>query len=240
MKYLQKTLVTTTATIALSLNWSQLAQAITITSTGTWSNPLGTAANVNGTGTNVISWGNPSNSSDPQSSYNFLGNEGVDLDDNELDGAVFKLGTFIHNNFPILNFNFLGATLNLNLDIKNGSILNQDFTFDFTHNETSNTPPCNPSGVTNCPDVVSIPDATSSETIEINGRTYELKILGFSDTVDSPKVDQFITEEGQANQTMLFASLNDVSVPEPGSIIGILTLTGLGLTSNQRKRSKQN
>lgn len=234
MNLLAKSLGTITTAVALSLSWSQLAQAITITSDATWSDPVG-GLNINGEGTDTLAWGTGS----PQSSYNFTGNGGILLDSDAIDGAIFKLGTFTHNNFPIGGgSSILGATLNLNLDIANGAMFNQDFTFDFAHNETPNTPPCSPAGATNCPDVVSIPDATSSETVEIDGKTYNLKILGFSDTIDGPKVNQFITEEGQANQTMLFAKLNDVSVPEPTSILGLFALAGLGTTSALRKQKK--
>ena len=241
MKYLPKAFKTITITIALSLGWPQLAQAITITTDGTWSNPLGRAANVAGEGTNTLSWGIPVDGL--KSSYDFVGNGGIFLNDDALDGSAFKLGTFTHNNFPITAGTLLGATLNLNLSLDNGIVLDQDFTFNFAHNETNNFPPCNPVGTTFCPDIVSIPDVTAKENIKIGGRIYRLEILGFSDTIDGSKVNEFITEERSSNQTMLFASLNAVnntSVPEPSSFIGLFTLAGVGIASVVQKQRKNN
>ena len=222
MKHLNKALVTI-AFATLALGYTNVANAATVTTSGTWSNPQGTAADFMNNG-NTISWGNPVNTSSDQSSYVFDGNGGVEVDETMFQ--VFKLGTFTHNNFPITQGDFLGATLTLNLDI-DGQV-SQGFTFDFAHNETPNRIPCDPQGSTVCPDVVDIPSAIGEETISYNGKTFKLQILGFSDTIDGPKVTQFITEERLSNQTMLFGQLKPEPVPEPLTILGSATALGFG------------
>lgn len=237
MKHLKKSLGTI-AFATLALGYTNVANAATVTASGTWSNPQGAAVNFMNNG-NTISWGNPVSSNSPgdQSSYVFDGNGGVEVD--ETTSQVFKLGTFTHNNFPIAPADFLGATLTLNLDI-DGQVM-QDFTFDFAHNETPNSSPCDPQGATICPDVVDIPSAIGQETISYNGKTFKLQILGFSDTIDGPKVTQFITEEGLSNQTMLFGQLKPEPVPEPLTILGSATALGFGAffkREHSRKKSK--
>jgi hypothetical protein len=234
MKHLNKALGTI-AFATLALGYTNVANAATVTTSGTWSNPQGTAADVMNNG-NTISWGNPANTSSDQSSYVFDGNGGVEVDDTTFQ--VFKLGTFTHDNFPITQGDFLGATLTLNLDI-DGQV-SQGFTFDFAHNETLNEIPCDPQGSTVCPDVVDIPSAIGEETISYNGKTFQLQILGFSDTIDGPKVTQFITEEGMSNQTMLFGQLKPEPVPEPLTILGSATALGFGGFLKRESSRKKN
>ena len=200
---------------ALILTLAGSAHAISVTSSGTWSNPTGTAANVNGVGTDTISWGNSTGSG--QSSWVFSGvsdNLGTDF-----EGDVFKLGTFTHDNNPIRNYNFTGADLSIDLQIVNGTTYTQSFDFTFGHLETPNRAPCNPAGSPECPDVVTIPLATAHETLLISGQAYNLTIVGFSDSPGGSIVTQFITDEKKSNRAMLYGSLSQSPIPEPSAAL---------------------
>jgi len=224
----------------ISLGYVSSAQAIVIDSNGTWSNPTGTASNVNGVGTNQISWGRPANQS--QSSYVFTGNGGVTVPNGSIDGSVFDLGIFTHNNFPIYDYDFTGVDLTLDLDIFNDAmslLVNESFNFTFAHFESPNSSPCNPSGATICPDVVTIPTATATELITLFGDTYELELLGFRDGAGS-LVTEFITEENQVNTATLLGSLNLVrQVPEPSVLALLIPSFALSLLFAQRRRKLQ-
>ncbi len=222
----------TLVAIGLVLGLAGAAEALTFSTSGIWSSQTG-GIPVSGVGTNILSWG----IGPPESSYVFDGATGVIPDIDLVAGTTFKLGTFTHNNFPIGGAAITAATLAVNLDLEDGAFT-QDFLFDFAHHETNNVPPCNPAGTTLCPDVVSLPNLTSSETISFMGMNFNLEILGFSDTIDGSKVSQFITEEGQANQTMLFARLvkDPTRSPEPSAGIATLVLGAVSIAMMARRR----
>lgn len=226
---------------AISLGYVSSAQAIIINSAGNWLNPTGTASNVNGVGTNQISWGTPVNQHRSQSSYVFTGNGGVNVADSSIDGSIFDLGIFTHNNFPIFNFNFTGVDLTIGLGItdnSNNPLVNKNFNFTFNHRETPNGGVCNPIGFTICPDVVTIPMATATELVNIFGDTYELELLGFRDAAGG-LVTQFITEENQVNTATLFGSLNLVrQVPEPSVLALLVSGFALSLLFARRRRTQ--
>ena len=211
---------------ALILSLAGSAHAISVTSAGTWSNPTGTAANVNGVGTDTIAWGTSSGYG--QSSWNFDG-----VSDNlgaNFAGEIFKLGTFTHDNNPIYNYNFTGADLTIDLQIVNGTTYTQSFDFTFGHNETLNSP-CEGG----CPDVVTIPLATAHEALVIGGQSYQLNIVGFSTSPGGPIVTQFITDEKKSNTAMLYASLSLNPVPEPGAAL-LFAVGGLVVAGSLRRR----
>ena len=227
-------------TAALSLGCISSAQAIIVNSSGTWSNLTGTASNVNGAGTNQISWGTPVNQN--QSSYVFTGNGGSSIANASIDGSVFDVGLFTHNNFPIFNFNFTGADLNIDLNIlddASNALVNRSFNFSFSHRETPNGGLCNPTGATICPDVVTIPMAVANEQISLFGNTYELELLGFRQS-GGALVTQFITEENQANRATLLASLNLVNkVPEPSIFALLIPGFALSLLFSRRRKAQK-
>ena len=222
----------TFAAIGLTMGLVGAAEALTFSTSGIWSSQTG-GIPVSGVGTNTLSWG----IGPPQSSYVFNGAAGIISDAELVTGKTFELGSFTHNNFPIGGAAITAATLTVNLDLEGGAFT-QDFSFDFAHNETNNTPPCNPAGATLCPDVVSLPNLTSNEAISFMGLHFNLEILGFSDTFDGTKVSQFITEEGQANQTMLFARLvkDPTRSPEPSAGIAALVLGAVSVAMLTRRR----
>lgn len=172
-----KALGIATTITSIVVGYTGIAQAATVNTSGIWTsvNPPGLST-LTGLNTNQISWGTPAGGSG-KSSYVFQGVSGVTLPAPETD---FLLGTFTHNNFPIFPPSITGAALDLNLSITNGNILNQTFSFNFNHNETNNQQPCNPTGSTVCPDVVSfLNNGESNETITIGGVEYALFISGF-------------------------------------------------------------
>jgi hypothetical protein len=86
--------------------------------------------------------------------------------------------------------------------------------------------------------VVTIPDASSTETVTLSGTVYQLMITGFSQDGGATVVDQFLTLEGQPNTATLYAKLVEVppvDVPEPG----ILSLMGLGLLAFGYKQHRK-
>ncbi len=219
------------------------AQAIPMLTSGIWNlieegNSPPPVANVSGLNTNEIAWGNPfpAGATTPPSGYIF---DGVNVDA-PLDGPLFPLGDFTHVNFSIFLPSISGANLDVTLDIPDEGT-SENFMFFFNHDETPNSLPCDPSGATVCPDLVTIPDASSTNTISIMGMEFILAIEGFSEDGGTTITDGFITEEGQNNTATLFARLEEVvvqqPVPEPTtlSLIGFgLALSGLGFVRRRR------
>lgn len=208
--------------VTMSLASAGMAQAISIQTSGVWTSvtPAGITT-VNGIDTNTVSWGGSAGSG--QSSYVF---NGVNTFTAPIDGTDFLLGTFTHNNLPVFPPSITGANLALSLS---GDV-NKTFNFFFNHNETTNEPnsgvcSSTPGFVTPCPDVVSIPNTASSETITIGGHEYILAISGFLNQEES-LVNQFITKENQANSAQIFGRLQ--KVPEPLTMLGITTGVAFG------------
>jgi hypothetical protein len=205
--------------------------------TGVWTSSVG-GSNVNGVGTNTLSWGG----GNPQSSYVFTG-DAPPAFGGILPGAVFDLGTFTHNNFPILLPAISMATLavdvtgTLFLDGVNSGVFSIMSTFDFEHNETPNSLPCDPTGATICPDVVTLMlNEGASETIEIDGVSYILDITGF--VVGGVLVDQYVTEENQENDAILQGRFREVTsvIPVPAALpLFLSALAGFGFMSRRRR-----
>ena len=206
---------------------------------GGWQNPVTsnggttTIANVAGQGTDVISWGVPATPAG-QSSYDFTpGTPSNPIAFN----SPFLLGTFVHNNFPV--FEPWLETVDYALSFStNGapSLLNTLITF--THNETPNVEPCDPSGATICPDevTVSTPNLFSEIVVGDPADAHFFSILGWStDGGNTFSGLTFVTEEGQANTAGLYAQITE-SVPEPG-ILSLLGLGLLGLGATRRRQS---
>jgi len=227
--------------VALGCLVASSAQAIPITTNGAWSNPQGTAANVNitddGVGMdNKISWGVEANALDEQSSYVFTGLAAVNVDQTAiLAGDLFAVGDFTHNNFTITQGNFTGADLTVNIQVPALGV-NIDFgPFEFDHNETPNSPPCDPDGTPPCPDVVSIPTAFEGIPFTFMGMNFEFFLAGFRESATDPIIPEFITDENAENIATLFAGVRKVPEPMTPLLLG-LGLLGLGVI---RKRKKE-
>jgi len=225
---------------ALALAWTVNANAIPVVTSGVWSSLQendGVVDNKSGVGTNVVSWGDPATASG-SSSYTFEGVNG----DAPLNNSLFELGDFTHGNFAIFLPSITGATLDLNLDFT-GEGVSQNFSFFFEHTETPNFPvggaACAEGGATPCPDLVGIPDASSSETVVLQGQEYQLDILGFSQDGGNTIIPNFLTTEGQANTATLYARLvpptSDVSEP---SALMLLAVGLMGLWGSSRRKIK--
>ncbi|MBE9063631.1 THxN family PEP-CTERM protein [cf. Phormidesmis sp. LEGE 11477] len=218
--------------ILASASWfaaSGIAGAVSLTTSGTWSD-IDPTSGITGGGTNQISWGNPSNPSNSQSSYVF---DGVSTMSNVADLTTsFLLGTFTHNNFPITGTSLDSATLNVNLGL---DTLSETFAFGFNHNETNNATPCDPTGTTVCPDVVTfLNNSSSTQSILLDGVEYALAISGFSTDGGATLTSQFVTEEGQANNAQLFGQLTPATpIPTPAMLPG---LVGMGIAAIRKRQ----
>ncbi|MFK0730556.1 MAG: THxN family PEP-CTERM protein [Gloeotrichia echinulata GP01] len=220
-----------------------MAQAATVTTSGTWTSAVGTQSPIGGIGTNQISWGTAA-TGNGQSGYNFTGESNVTA---PLNGSSFLLGTFTHFNWPIT-----GNTLaNANLGVNFTGAFNKTFNFAFSHNETPNNVPgtvcpATPGYSEPCPDVVSIPSLSSTELVSIGGFDYNLTIEGFKPDASSSPVSQFITIEQRANSAGLYGKLVQVqatppspNVPEPMTILGSATALVFGGVLKRKQSQAQ-
>lgn len=197
------------------------AQAASLSTSGTWSTAVLDNGAVLAGGTNAISWGTSAGYG--QSGYVFTGVSAT------VSNFVnpFKIGTFTHNNFPIYGNALDFATLNVNLNLDS---VTQSFSFLFDHLETPNSGLCEGPGTTICPDRVTFPNASSSQTVVLGGIAYNLTLTGF--LKNGYATTSFWTEEGQANSADLYARLT--AVPEPLTVLGTAVALGLGTVFRRR------
>ena len=222
------------------------ANALTLnSSSGSWSNPVGgNFIQYQTIGEdNQIRWGNPFT----PGKQSGLGFTGIDSTEIELEN-VFEIGTLSHfNNVVYLDGNGVSTAASA-VDV----ILNLDFvelgmkTFDFNLeiDETPNDGNCMYYSVSDdCSDKISFPTAFSPESFEIDGVSYTLSLVGFSYGADQDILSDFISQEYQTSEAVLFAKITAVEnigdpnlkVPEPQNIGGLLAL-GLILTNRFLKQ----
>lgn len=115
-------------------------------------------------------------------------------------------------------------------------------TFQFSHNETPNTPPCPPGSASVCDDVVTIGSVNLNQLITVGSDTYFFNLLGFSTDGGTTIQFQYLSPEGGTNRAGLFGVVTSQpipSVPEPAT----LTLLGSGLMvagfARRRLRSRR-
>jgi hypothetical protein len=218
------------ATVAVAAFAAGAVQAATVNISNivaSWTSVTpGSATNITGLTTNVVGWGNGVDDG-PQSSYAFN-----PVATPFVAASPFNVGEFVHNNNPITGTPITSATLSLQVmgDVDGKDFMLTDLSI-FQHNETANTPPCNPPGTPACPDVVTLVSEVAGEVgVVVGGQLVELKIDGF------PSGLSFITQEGAANRAPLTASFTVTAVPLPAAGWMLLAgLGGLGLIRSRRK-----
>ncbi|WP_193496563.1 VCBS domain-containing protein, partial [Nitrincola alkalisediminis] len=153
-----------------------------------------------------LTWGTPANGSQG-SNYVFEDNEDFRTGDTIFTDQLIELGTFTHNNFPILSSgSVLTSTI---LEVKftlliDGVRVEIDAQIELAHDETPNNNP-NPQDPEN-DDIIKITNIDFVQTYTVNDRVYEFKIKGFLDQ-DGNIVDEIRTTEQASNSFKLFAEL---------------------------------
>jgi hypothetical protein len=193
----------------------------------------GSVASISGLDTNEVRWGNPVGGGE-NSGYRF---DGVASQAVTGDGSFFPLGDFSHINEAIFLPSITNADLDISLDfLSDGSPFSTSFPLVMNHNETPNSPPCNPSGATICPDIVTFSSPPSAVTVSLGGESFVFDILGFSQDGGNTITNEFLTEEGMTNTATLYASLTPVvPVPLPPAV-GLMGMGLVGMIGIMRRR----
>ncbi|NBB81452.1 MAG: VPLPA-CTERM sorting domain-containing protein [Verrucomicrobia bacterium] len=199
-------------------------------------------------GTASIFWGEPADTGGPISGYQFAPNS-TPFTANA--GDIRSLGTFTHFNFPIqadpgsitgvpLTFSFSGTP--------DGATSATSFpaTFNFEHDETTNSGGLCPGDPVPCSDIVSFTAVGGAdEVVVVDDIIYTFTVLGFGELDGSGDFDPlnpaepflFITTEGEANSTDLFFTYSTQVIPLPAA--GWLMLAGLGALGAVGRRRKK-
>ena len=212
-------------------------QALTLNGTsGSFSNAVG-GSNINLDQPGTILWGIPP--SGAQSGLRFDGSGSSDplpLD------IAFALGALTHFNNPV--FVGTGATavdLDIALDFAGSGLTTFNYTLniDETLNDAAS---CVVPGITVCPDIIDFEPTVGTQTFMNGGIEYELELLGFRSELTGEVMTQFISEENQSNNALLYGRITQISdpvteVPTPAAVLPIISGM-LGAASRSKKQSK--
>ncbi|MGW7271859.1 choice-of-anchor K domain-containing protein [Streptomyces sp. NPDC054864] len=162
----------------------------TATTAGSWPSMSTTPPNVDGLGSEHVTWGKPVGGG--KSGYVFRGGT-VPV---QRDGSEFTLGTFTHENFPVEGMPQPQFDVDLTVQVAFEDGTTADFTFRFHHNETPNNGPAPD-------DIVDLPSFVSPQTVTLDGEEYSVVLSGFKQ--GGNVVRQFISPENGANSADVVA-----------------------------------
>lgn len=207
--------------VSLPTGVLQAAKITVLSAVGNWRDPIysgsgGLGAIRNGDPTSSIDWGGTV----AISGYDFTKNIPGPQILPPVPTPLFPLGTFTHRNqdlTPNPSFRTLSTVkldIVLTLDVDGSLVGPLTFTFNFTHDETSNTSnlsqcdpaKLNPASTVPCPDVVTLTASPTPTTFRVSGVDYTLA-MSFVDS-QGHAVARFITEEYQTNVANLVGQFN--------------------------------
>ncbi|MEB3282893.1 MAG: THxN family PEP-CTERM protein [Lyngbya sp.] len=242
-------LLTSVFTSAFALGGTA-ANALTLNgSSGSWSNPIGGEFIQYQTlgEENQIRWGDPVTPGEQSG----LGFTGVDSTDIELEN-VFQIGTLRHFNKVIYTnengVSTAASAVDLSLNLDFAELGMKTFDFNLEIDETLNNGNCMYYTVgDDCSDKISFPVSFAPQSFEIDGVSYTLSLVGFSYGTGQDILSDFISQEQDTSQAVLYGKITAVDniiatstmtgtqVPEPQTMGGFLVL-GLMLTNRFLKR----
>ncbi|MEG3959810.1 THxN family PEP-CTERM protein [Microcoleus sp. herbarium2] len=231
-----------TASAALVFGIAPQAEAISLNlSSGSWNQPVGGSEIVYQTvaSETQVRWGiSPDGGGTSQKSG--LGFTGVGPSTFGL-GEIFQVGQVRHFNNLIFTGTAASAvnlSLSLNFDNPTGTPF---FNLNLQIEETVNEGSCGYFSITPCADKISISETSLSNKFSVAGIDYTLQLLGFSLTPGEVPINEFITQEGETNQALLFAKVTAAEpepVPEPATLVGtaLWLLAARWAVGNKRKK----
>lgn len=216
------------------------ANALTLNgSSGSWSNPIGGQFIQYQTvgEENQIRWGEAFE--EEQSGLGFAGVDSAEIEPE----SVFEIGTLRHFNNVIYGDSAASA-VDFTLDLDFAELGMKTFDFNLEIDETPNIiGQCPYFSTEACSDKISFPTAFAPQSFDLDGVSYTLSLVGFSSGADQSILGDFISQEDQTSEAILFGKITAVEnigesttkVPEPQTLGGFLVL-GLMLTNRFLKR----